>query len=73
MDDPPVDLVRVDSRVRSDRVVTPHKSLNLSAVYGRADLVVDTVNSSRGRVHRDRQVFAPGSRLGGAGRAGVAD
>ena len=54
-------------------VVTPHKSLNLSAVYGRADLVVDTVNSSRGRVHRDRQVLRLGAGWAAPDAAGVAD
>ena len=42
-------------------VVTAHRSLDWSAVYGRADLIVDTVNSSRGRVRRDRQVFRLGA------------
>ena len=54
-------------------VVTPHKSLNLSAVYGRADLVVDTVNSSRGRVSRDRQVLRLGAGWAAPDAAGVAD
>ena len=54
-------------------VVTPHKSLNWSAVYGRADLVVDTVNSSRGRVHRDRQVLRLGAGWAAPDAAGVAD
>lgn len=42
-------------------VVTPHRSLDWNAVYERADLVVDTVNSSRGRVTRDRQVLRLGA------------
>ena len=54
-------------------VVTPHKSLNWSAVYGRADLVVDTVNSSRGRVGRDRQVLRLGAGWAAPDAAGVAD
>ena len=54
-------------------VVTPHKSLNWSAVYGRADLVVDTVNSSRGRVSRDRQVLRLGAGWAAPDAAGVAD
>jgi len=47
-------------------VVTPHRRLDWDAIYGRAGLVVDTCNSSRGRVRADRQVL----RLG-AGWAGV--
>ena len=42
-------------------VVTPHKSIDWAAVYGRADLIVDTVNSSRGRVTRERQVYRLGA------------
>jgi UDP-N-acetyl-D-glucosamine dehydrogenase len=42
-------------------VVTPHKSVDWAAVYGRADLIVDTVNSSRGRVSRERQVYRLGA------------
>ncbi len=42
-------------------VVTPHRTLDWAAVYGRSDLVVDTVNSSRGRVTRPRQVFRLGA------------
>jgi UDP-N-acetyl-D-glucosamine dehydrogenase len=42
-------------------VVTPHKSIDWAAVYGQADLIVDTVNSSRGRVARERQVYRLGA------------
>ena len=42
-------------------VVTPHKSIDWAAVYGRADLIVDTVNSSRGKVSRERQVYRLGA------------
>jgi UDP-N-acetyl-D-glucosamine dehydrogenase len=42
-------------------VVTAHKSLDWGAVYGRADLIVDTVNSSRGKVSRERQVYRLGA------------
>lgn len=42
-------------------VVTPHKAIDWTAVFAQADLIVDTVNSSRGRVSRDRQVFRLGA------------
>ena len=42
-------------------VVTPHRTLDWVAIYERADLVVDTVNSSRGRVRRARQVLRLGA------------
>jgi UDP-N-acetyl-D-glucosamine dehydrogenase len=42
-------------------VVTPHRSIDWAAVYSRADLIVDTVNSSRGRVQRERQVYRLGA------------
>jgi UDP-N-acetyl-D-glucosamine dehydrogenase len=42
-------------------VVTAHRALDWAAVYGRAPLVVDTVNSSRGRVERERQVLRLGA------------
>ena len=48
-------------------VVTRHRAVDWDAVYARADLIVDTVNSSAGRAVRDRQVL----RLG-AGWAGTA-
>jgi UDP-N-acetyl-D-glucosamine dehydrogenase len=43
-------------------VVTPHKSIDWATVYSKADLIVDTVNSSRGRVARERQVYRLGAR-----------
>jgi UDP-N-acetyl-D-glucosamine dehydrogenase len=49
-------------------VVTPHRRLDWNDIYRRAALVVDTCNSSRGRVRAERQVL----RLG-AGWAGVDD
>jgi UDP-N-acetyl-D-glucosamine dehydrogenase len=48
-------------------VVTPHRAIDWDAVYA-ADLVVDTANSSRGRVRRDRQVLRLGA---GWARAGT--
>ena len=54
-------------------VVTPHRNLDWSAVYGRADLVVDTVNSSRGRVIRDHQVYRLGAGWAAPDAAGTAD
>jgi UDP-N-acetyl-D-glucosamine dehydrogenase len=42
-------------------VVTPHRRLDWDAIYDRADLVVDTVNSSRGRVRRAQQVLRLGA------------
>ena len=42
-------------------VVTAHSSIDWAAVYGRSDLVVDTVNSSRGRVAREGQVLRLGA------------
>ena len=48
-------------------VVTPHKVIDWDRVYERAALVVDTVNSSRGRTVRDRQVLRLGA---GWGRQG---
>ena len=48
-------------------VVTPHAAIDWDAVYA-ADLVVDTANSSRGRVRRDRQVLRLGA---GWARAGT--
>jgi len=48
-------------------VVTPHKVIDWDRVYERAELVVDTVNSSRGRAVRDRQVLRLGA---GWGRQG---
>jgi UDP-N-acetyl-D-glucosamine dehydrogenase len=42
-------------------VVTAHRAIDWDAVYERADLVVDTVDSSRGRVTRPRQVLRLGA------------
>ena len=42
-------------------ILTPHKSLDWTAIFDRADLVVDTVNSSRGRVKRANQVLRLGA------------
>ena len=48
-------------------VVTPHTAIDWDAVYA-ADLVVDSANSSRGRVRLDRQVLRLGA---GWARAGT--
>src|SRR5918997_4668445 len=37
-------------------VVTAHRAIDWDAVYAQADLIVDTVDSSRGRSTRERQV-----------------
>ena len=42
-------------------VVTPHKAIDFGSVYERADLIVDTVNSSGGRDVRPRQVLRLGA------------
>ena len=42
-------------------VVTAHAAIDWTTVYGRADLVVDTVDSSRGRSSRARQVLRLGA------------
>ena len=42
-------------------VVTAHKAIDWSRVYERADLVVDTVDSSRGHSTRPRQVLRLGA------------
>ena len=42
-------------------IVTPHRTLDWDAIYKRADLILDTVNSSRGRVQRARQVLRLGA------------
>jgi len=42
-------------------IVTPHKAIDWDAVFGRADLIVDTTDSSRGRPARDRQVLRLGA------------
>ena len=48
-------------------VVTPHKAIDWEHFYAEAPLVVDTVNSSRGRAVRERQVL----RLGAGWSAGA--
>jgi UDP-N-acetyl-D-glucosamine dehydrogenase len=47
-------------------VVTPHRDIDFDAVYERATLVVDTVNSSAGRTVRPRQVLRLGAGWSGA-------
>jgi UDP-N-acetyl-D-glucosamine dehydrogenase len=42
-------------------VVTAHRSIDWARLYERADLVVDTVDSSRGRVRREWQVLRLGA------------
>ncbi len=42
-------------------VVTPHRAVDWDAVYSRATLILDTVNSSRGKVTRPRQVLRLGA------------
>ena len=42
-------------------VVTPHRAVDWDHVYDTASLVVDTVNSSRGRTLRERQVLRLGA------------
>ncbi len=42
-------------------VVTPHRDIDWATVYDRAELVVDTVDSSAGRSTRDRQVLRLGA------------
>jgi UDP-N-acetyl-D-glucosamine dehydrogenase len=55
----PLDDLLGDSHVVV--VVTPHASVDWERLYEAADLVVDTVNSSRGRVRRSRQVLRLGA------------
>jgi UDP-N-acetyl-D-glucosamine dehydrogenase len=45
-------------------VVTPHRAIDWERVYDRARLVVDTVDSSRGRVRRGDQVLRLGAGWG---------
>jgi UDP-N-acetyl-D-glucosamine dehydrogenase len=47
-------------------VITPHRAIDFDAVYSDADLVVDTVNSSRNRSVRARQVLRLGAGWSGA-------
>jgi UDP-N-acetyl-D-glucosamine dehydrogenase len=42
-------------------VVTPHREIDFATVYERAELVIDTVNSSGGREVRPRQVLRLGA------------
>jgi UDP-N-acetyl-D-glucosamine dehydrogenase len=42
-------------------VVTRHRAIDWAAVYGTADLVIDTVDSSRGQAARERQVLRLGA------------
>ena len=42
-------------------IVTPHRTIDWDRLYERADLVVDTVDSSRGRTIRERQVLRLGA------------
>jgi UDP-N-acetyl-D-glucosamine dehydrogenase len=42
-------------------VVTAHRTIDWERVYAQAPIVVDTTNSSRGRVRRDRQVLRLGA------------
>jgi UDP-N-acetyl-D-glucosamine dehydrogenase len=42
-------------------VVTAHRAIDWDRVYAQADLIVDTVDSSRGRATRDRQVLRLGA------------
>ncbi len=42
-------------------VVTAHRAIDWERVYGTASLVVDTVDSSRGRSARERQVLRLGA------------
>ena len=42
-------------------ILTAHRALDWERVYGTADLIVDTVNNSRGRAVRQRQVLRLGA------------
>ena len=42
-------------------VVTPHRAIDWAAVYAAANLVIDTVDSSRGQTARERQVLRLGA------------
>ena len=58
------DSVAIDSLLaESDAVVvvTPHRAIDWAAVYAAADLVIDTVDSSRGQAARERQVLRLGA------------
>ena len=47
--------------LRSPHAAARIRAIDLDAVYARADLVLDTVNSSRGRPTRPRQVLRLGA------------
>jgi UDP-N-acetyl-D-glucosamine dehydrogenase len=47
-------------------IVTPHKAIDWDAVYQRAELILDTTNSSRGRAVGARQVLRLGAGWGSA-------
>ncbi len=58
------DSVAVETLLReSDAVVvvTPHRAIDWPAVYAEAELVIDTVDSSRGQPARERQVLRLGA------------
>ena len=42
-------------------IVTPHRAIDWDAVYARGELIVDTVNASRNRAPRPRQVLRLGA------------
>jgi hypothetical protein len=42
-------------------IVTPHRAIDWTAVYDRADLILDTVNASRRHTPRPRQVLRLGA------------
>jgi len=60
-DDESIDLGRLVGESDAVVVVTPHRTIDWDEVYERADLVVDTVDSSRGRTVRPRQVIRLGA------------
>jgi len=64
----PLESVALDAVLGADVtvVVTAHRAIDFDAVYDRADLVVDTVNSSRDRSLRARQVLRLGAGWSGA-------
>jgi UDP-N-acetyl-D-glucosamine dehydrogenase len=55
--------IPLDRLIGSDAVVvvTPHRAIDWAAVYGGAELVVDTVDSSAGRRTKPRQVLRLGA------------
>jgi UDP-N-acetyl-D-glucosamine dehydrogenase len=65
----PLESVGLDGLIAGSDVVvviTPHRAIDFDAVYSAADLVVDTVNSSRDRSVRARQVLRLGAGWSGA-------